>query len=147
MMMLEKIAYEAPPPTISICVSSRFRFFHTLALSHDRTQNPSPRNQDRTASIGRCRPGQARPGIVKTRHRPTPTLPRRNTVSPPTYRLFARPSQLCEARRGEARPESEPEVNLDWNWELHSRPFSNLISLGLSHSLGRSINQPVIQTK
>lgn len=79
--------------------------FSTLSHSHDRTQNPSPRpsprprNQDRTASAGRYqdRTGQGRQGqaIVTTRHRPTPTLPRRNTVSQSCiYRLSHEPSQL-----------------------------------------------------
>lgn len=98
-----------------------------------------------TTGQGRQAQGQA---IVTTRHRPTPTLPRRNTVSQsPIYRPSLQPvAAVYEARRGEARPESEPEVNLDW--ELHSPTFlQSRLPLPQHFTLGRSINQPVNQSQ
>lgn len=167
-MILEKIPHEAPPRThtrslsLSLSISLRAFAFSTNSHSHDRTQNPSPRprprprNQDRIASTGSLQcvvntTGQGRQAqgqaIVTTRHRPTPTLPRRNTVSQsPIYRPSLQPvAAVYEARRGEARPESEPEVNLDW--ELHSPTFlQSRLPLPQYFTLGRSINQSTSQS-
>lgn len=95
-------------------------FSHTLALTppdpetgpRNRTQEPGqgrPASQHRKELdwAGRDRTGQGRQGhrpgtgIVTTRHRPTPTLPRRNTVSQSA--IYRRPavSPSC-VRRGEA---------------------------------------------
>lgn len=109
-------------PNLSIHLSSRLRLFpqartHTTG-PRPQTQKPDPgARADQPASTGRNWTGQDgtgqgragkatghRPGtgIVTTRHRPTPTLPRRNTVSQsPIYRRPA-VSRSC-VRRGEAR--------------------------------------------
>lgn len=77
-MILEKIANEAPPHTLCLYLPSRFRLFHTLALTpSDPDQDPDPdpetrTGQDRTASTGKVqgkdRTGQGRQGQARHRH-------------------------------------------------------------------------------
>lgn len=131
-----------------------FAFSHKLALTppdpdprpRNRTQEPGQTSQPAPegTGLGRTGPdraGQARPQARhRHRHNSASSDPH---IASAKYRITVshlpstgRQSQLCEARRGEARPESEPEVSL--HWELHSRLFSNLVWLGLSHI--RSIN-------
>lgn len=164
-MMLEKKIQTRlhHPLSLYLYLCSRFRLFpHVRTLTRPdpepQSQKPGQDRQHRKVQTrtgldwtGRDRAGQGRAGKARHRHNSASSDPHiasakyRITVSHVPSFLLDRHS-WCEARRGEARPESEPEVNLGWDWELHSRPFSPISSRSASLPFSRSVSQSTSQS-